>query len=401
MITKEFIDIWEPRYDQSLYPVDFYKEHISGVRNATEMNSLKEHLIALLHWKDGKANNYEPGKVTAKPNTVRPVQDLTGQNLITFSSAFRLLVLAKGEDVDSSKHRLLNRLTRMWNSVVIPACILHTARPELYPIIDQHTARAYLILNRGEVVEKPEITWNFWKTYMEFFHNTAVSCGLHNNDGRCRLDRALFAWGKCIKKNAVQPPKLINQTQPPQPRKPPVICNLTPSFWGLSFPSVGNIPTTANVTRALEHLLQEGALEKIPAFERQCLRDLQLNLLQEKDIRALLNVPRGTIAKRLLDQYKSMRNGARDLSNIPRPIRSIFLVGLAFRNGYRKRSDMAKYLVNLGFGRTNNASGAIVDVGKTAGQLFGLLQKNYEHTDLYFEYFEIKNDLGSSTPLSC
>lgn len=124
-------------------------------------------------------------------------------------------------------------------------------------------------------------------------------------------------------------------------------------------------------------------------------------MLQEKDLRALLNDPRGTIAKRLLDQYKSMRNRARDLSNIPRPIRSIFLVGLAFRNGYRKRSDMAKYLVSLGFGGTNNASGAIVDVGKTAGQLFGLLQENYEHTDLYFEYFEIKNDLQSGTPLSC
>ena len=105
MITKKFIDLWEPRYDQSLYPVDFYKEHISGVRNATEPNSLKEHLIALLHWKDGKANNYEPGKVTTKPNTVNPVLNLTGQDLITFSNAFRLLVLAKGEDVDSSKYK--------------------------------------------------------------------------------------------------------------------------------------------------------------------------------------------------------------------------------------------------------------------------------------------------------
>ena len=393
MITKEFIDLWEPRYPQSLYPVNFYKEHISGVRNATESNSLKEHLIALLHWKDGKANNYEPGKVTAKPNTVNPVINLTGQTLINFYNAFRLLVLAKGEDVDPSKEKLLNLLKQMWNSVVIPAYILHTARPELYPIIDQHTARAYLILNRGELVEQPEITWTFWKTYIEFFHNTEISCGLHNNtDGRCRLDRALFAWGKSIKKGAVQTP---NQPQPPQPIKPPVICNLTPSFWGLSFPSAGNVPTNANVTRAAEHLLQEGKLEKIPLFERQCLRDLQLNLLSETDLRALLNAPRGTIAKRLLDSYKSMRNGARDLSNIPRPIRSIFLVGLAFRNGYRKRSNMATYLVGLGFGGTNNASGAIVDVGKTAGHLFGLLQENCEHTDLYFEYFEINNDSWS------
>ncbi|HLA28171.1 MAG TPA: hypothetical protein VJZ49_09790 [Syntrophales bacterium] len=394
MITKEFIDLWEPRYDQRLYPVNFYNEHISCVRNAAEPNSLKEHLIALLHWKDGKANNYESGKVTAKPNMVDPVINLTGQKLITFHDAFRLLVIAKEEDVDSSKEKLLNMLKKMWwSSIVIPACMLHTARPELYPIIDQHTARAYLILNRGELVEQPEITWTFWETYVEFFHNTAVSCGLHNNtDGRCRLDRALFAWGKAIKKGAVQTPKPTNQQQPPQPQKPPVICNLTPSFWGLSLPSAGNIPTNANVTRASEHLLQEDTLEKIHVWEKQCLNDLQLNLLPAVDLRALLNDPRGTIAKRLLDHYKSMRNGARDLSNIPRPIRSIFLVGLAFRNGYRKRSDMATYLVSLGFGGTKFASGAIVDVGKTAGELFVLLQENYEHTDLYFEYFEINND---------
>jgi hypothetical protein len=60
-----------------------------------------------------------------------------------------------------------------------------------------------------------------------------------------------------------------------------------------------------------------------------------------------------------------------------------------------------KHLTSAGFGGANNASGAIVDVGKTAGQLFGLLQDNYERTDLYLEYFEIKDDLQCGMPLSC
>ena len=51
---------------------------------------------------------------------------------------------------------------------------------------------------------------------------------------------------------------------------------------------------------------------------------------------------------------------------------------------------MAKHLLNSRFGGTINASKAIVNVGKTAGQLFGLLDDFCGPNELFYEYFEIE-----------
>ncbi|GAG38332.1 unnamed protein product, partial [marine sediment metagenome] len=55
MISSDFVKLWEPRYDTQKYPIDFYLHYCTRARNAERPEGLKEDLIALLHWKDGKA----------------------------------------------------------------------------------------------------------------------------------------------------------------------------------------------------------------------------------------------------------------------------------------------------------------------------------------------------------
>ena len=50
--------------------MDFYLRHIAGARDANIPENFKEDLLALLHWKDGKAIVFVPGEEHAKLNTL-------------------------------------------------------------------------------------------------------------------------------------------------------------------------------------------------------------------------------------------------------------------------------------------------------------------------------------------
>lgn len=200
LINPDFVARWEPRYDGRKYPLDFLLRHAAIASSAPRPDVLKDALIALLHWKDGKARSFVPGESHAKPNTLRPILALHEASLVEFAVLFRCVVEADDKNFVQCTQSLLDSLCGMWSSVVIPAFVLHIARPDRLPIIDQHTARAFLHLTRADIVRNPQMTWHFWKEYTVFFNDTTLAPSLgFGLQGRYRIDRALFAYGKSLK----------------------------------------------------------------------------------------------------------------------------------------------------------------------------------------------------------
>ena len=262
----------------------------------------------------------------------------------------------------------------MYNTVVVPAFLLHVARPDHLPIIDQHTVRAFFALTRGEVQEKPKIDWEVWREYVAFFQKAAVDADCnHNREERCRVDHALFTWGKTLKSSA----RLLPGAEPPEPaklkaeEKEPEM--KPPLLWGQDIPRTGIVPTSANVLKASEEYVEAGSLNSLPPFKRQNLRDLHLHKFPQPDLRELIREPGGGAARKLLHYYKETMGGNADIMNLPRPIRDVFLVGWANCCGINGTTKNAKHLYKFRFGGTERAAMAVVAVGKSTGRLFGLL----------------------------
>jgi hypothetical protein len=90
MITKRFIDEWFSRYKSSTYPESFYMKYLDLLQSQKASDlEMRDAIVALLHWKDGKANSYIPGKISAKPNTIKGLATIYGEELSAFITAFR------------------------------------------------------------------------------------------------------------------------------------------------------------------------------------------------------------------------------------------------------------------------------------------------------------------------
>ena len=253
MISRNFVKLWEPQYDTQKYPLDFYRLHSASARSVEQPMQFKEDLLALLHWKDGKAIGFERGKYRAKPNIQNPILRLTNDSLTNLKWIFQDLAQAENSNVIAFTENLRERLSQMWRTVVIPSFLLNVARPDRFPIIDQHTARAFLALTSGKVVEKPLITWEFWKDYVNFFQCAVETTDYnHNAEKRCYVDRALFAWGKSLKKGAAvdnTPPTFTpSQKTHPCPRE---------ENYDTSSPKFKNL-----VLRYLQKMKQVGAMKR-------------------------------------------------------------------------------------------------------------------------------------------
>ena len=380
MISRDFVRFWEPRYDSQRYPIDFYLRHIDGARSAKNPNQLRKHLIALLHWKDGKTYAYVPGEEHAKPYTLKPILTLENDSLADFGRAFEALAQAEENNLMAYTESLRVLLSKMWNTVVIPAFLLHVARPDRLPIIDQHTVRAFLALTRGKIFEKPTITWNLWDEYVNFFQDAIEAVGYSPNiEDRCKVDRALFAWGKSLK-----------GTPPPPQQSPPIKVDQrnNPNFWGHQVPKTKVILPACNIRKALKDYLNLGSFDSLPQYKKQNLRELHFHRFQQAHLKELLRIPGGEIARQILLYYKEKMGGLLSISKLPRPILDVFLVGWANISGIHGSTKIANYLYVSGFGGTTNAAMAAVRVGKTTGELFDLIDDSGAPTKHFHEYFD-------------
>ena len=87
-LTGSFYNKWEKKYDDNKFPIYFYIDHIATLHQAQNPNDFKKELLALLHWKDGHAAKYVEGESHAKPNTIDPIINLHGKELIEFKKVF-------------------------------------------------------------------------------------------------------------------------------------------------------------------------------------------------------------------------------------------------------------------------------------------------------------------------
>jgi hypothetical protein len=255
------------------------------------------------------------------------------------------------------------------------------AKPDALPMIDQHTVRAFLALTSGKVTKKPKITWDQWEKYRVFFQVAVVDAGSNDNiEDRSEVDRALFAWGKSLKTLVAS--KLNPRTQEP------LTAQSMPSFWGQQVPNTGVIPSACNVLKALQEYLKLRSLGALPPYKRTNLRNLQFHKVPQSVLTELIQDSGGNVSRQLLQNYREKIADRMEIGMLPRPILDVFLVGWANRNGICGTTRIAAYLYANGFGGTINAAQAAVQVGKTTGKLFGLLNDDGAPTGLFGEYFE-------------
>lgn len=136
--------------------------------------------MPLLEWKNG-------GLLS---NAKKQIAFKIMENLEEFNR-FRTLGKVNDRDFD-----------RFWNFIssivktglVWKVYLLHIARPDDYPIIDQHVLRARHFLTCGEISE-PEQSLSTYSSYKEFFFKVVKESGKESRE----VDKALMSFGQYLK----------------------------------------------------------------------------------------------------------------------------------------------------------------------------------------------------------
>ena len=379
MLSAKFVSHWEQYYDMGRYPLDFYLYHGSRARAAKKPKRLRENLIALLHWKDGKACAYVPDEIHAKTLMLKPLVDLSKSETTDLHEAFSALANSNGGDVAARTDRLRKNLENMWHSVEVPAFFLHIALPNRFPIIDPHTVRGYLAITGDRIVDRPAIDWHLWDDYVKFYANTCRVIGNAQHIKQPgKIDRALSAFGKALKRHD----DLFSNEKSSSPSQQTV-----PVFWGQWVNAQRVVPSSCHVVKALERYLAKGGIDYLPQWEKSNIRGLLLHRVKRNDLLGLLLNPGGKVARQLITYYREKMQGKSNIKNLPRPILDVFLVGWSCRCGMKGKMNMTKHLLANGYGDTQNAAMAIITVGQTTGSLFGLLDGLGAPTELFSRYY--------------
>lgn len=199
MITKQFIKTWAAQYDSTKYPEAFYLTHMRVLQaKDTSSADFKTSLLALLHWKDGKATGYRSGFSTAKPNTIKPVVALGKKAVINLQKEFlRFSSEPTYKTVDF--YNLLTRDMKLWGSLVIPVFVCHLARPASVPIIDQHVYRAMFVLTQTRQTRKHLRSWSQYLEYLHFYESVGSLTNASKLSDWRKIDQALWKFGQLQK----------------------------------------------------------------------------------------------------------------------------------------------------------------------------------------------------------
>ncbi len=199
MISQGFITRWESSFPEYDFPRDFYLQHLGELQVAKNSLAFSEQLNALFHWKSGRARQYIPMQHDIPHHLSTFLRDLLGKELEDFFWLFKEVSEANEYSLEEPTSVLRKRLKGTWSAIIDSAYILHLARPLQWPMIDQHTVRAFFALTSGDVILKPYIDWTIWEGYIVFFDEVVVSSQVKSSiEGRSRVDKALFSWGKSL-----------------------------------------------------------------------------------------------------------------------------------------------------------------------------------------------------------
>ena len=199
MISPSFIARWESGFPEYDFPRDFYVQHLEELLASDNSWVFSEQLNALFHWKSGRARQYIPMQHDMPHHLSMFLRDLLGKELEDFYWLFKEVSEANEHSLEEPTSILRKKLKGTWSAIIDSAFILHLARPLQWPIIDQHTVRAFIALTSGDVVLKPYIDWDMWESYTVFFTEVITSSQVENSiEGLSRADKALFSWGKSL-----------------------------------------------------------------------------------------------------------------------------------------------------------------------------------------------------------
>jgi len=169
----EFVDFWSLFYDEGRYSDEVYGKNLNRKGLLNERN-----IKPLWEWKNGG-----PLSKSKQPVILRTVEKLDEIN------SFRKLLRVSKRDVRESSY--IVPCGFVWK-----VFLFHIARPDDYPIFDQHVARAYHFLTTGEIHVEPELNMRRYYQYIKFFKMIKKK---GNKDER-QVDRALMAFGQHLKR---------------------------------------------------------------------------------------------------------------------------------------------------------------------------------------------------------
>lgn len=171
---KEFIEFWSRLYDKGKYPDSIYEANLN--KNGKLQ---KDNIIPLLEWKNGQPLSKAKKKIAQK------IID----NLQKFNN-FRALKSVSQEDFEQF-WEIVSSIVK--TGLVWKVYLLHIARPNNYPIVDQHVLRAHHYLTTGKIAE-PSQTIQAYFSYKNFFFKIAKESCKEPRE----VDKALMTLGQYL-----------------------------------------------------------------------------------------------------------------------------------------------------------------------------------------------------------
>lgn len=180
--AREFVEFWQQFY-QSKIPDEVYQANLNLRGDLSQ-----ENISLLWRWKNERYG--------------LPLIEAT-KPILSDINAFRRLA-----HIDSPEERnFWQKASRVSPGIVWQVFLFHIARPQDYPIFDQHVMRAFLALARGYLVRNPrqvrvpcrsyERFCSSYSGYRGFFFKLVDEAGSPESKA---VDRALWAFGRHLKR---------------------------------------------------------------------------------------------------------------------------------------------------------------------------------------------------------
>lgn len=193
---------WEQNYDQTTYPYGIYEELvIEGLEHPRKLELLgawktgclrlsKENIV----YQDKSGNTYS---FTNRWKEDTPVGYKIWKNLSEISDSIQTSIPIKFPLNEPPIVNILNSMNHF--GFIWSIFVLHCFYPRLYPLYDQHVYRAfkYIVTNGTECPKTADNSWNSYLYYRQFFIQRLNELKIEF----WRLDKALWAYGKSLKKN--------------------------------------------------------------------------------------------------------------------------------------------------------------------------------------------------------
>jgi len=162
----KFFEFWSSCYEEGKYPDDIYLKNIAVDLTPA---SFKE----LLEWKNGM-----------------PLSGKKSSIMDRGIAYLQLLNQFKRGEIGKDK------LPKITEGFVWQIFILNICKPEEYPLIDQHTFRAYVFITQNKVVEKP--TQNVMKQEYDNYKAYVFALAHETGFNLRKIDKGLMAFGQFL-----------------------------------------------------------------------------------------------------------------------------------------------------------------------------------------------------------